>query len=296
MRNLTLKRNRKFTGSLAKLKVYLEDPDFSELEIAGVPCRKLGEVKNGEEKTFEIDEKERRVFVIADQASKEYCNDFYRVPAGEADVYLSGQCRLNPAVGNAFRFDNNDSMEVLENRSMQKRRGSGVMWIAIIVGILIGLVIGFFAFQDLFRPHEAKAQVFSGAGMNIVLTDEFWTVEEETAKENGFDIIFDSDHIGVMAWKDAFTVLDEWGSWTPRDYAGNLILDAAIDAERVEEVDGLTRFAYEETGDDGVLYRYYSYVYKTDSAFWLVQFAAAEAEADQYEAQIREYAKTVTFE
>jgi hypothetical protein len=35
--------------------------------INNIRCRKLGELKNNEEKTFEIDENQAKVFVIADK-------------------------------------------------------------------------------------------------------------------------------------------------------------------------------------------------------------------------------------
>ena len=65
MRDLSIKRNKSFVGCLAKLKVYIEDIDSKDIVINGVPCRKLGELKNGEMKTFQIGEESAKVFVIA---------------------------------------------------------------------------------------------------------------------------------------------------------------------------------------------------------------------------------------
>ena len=67
MRMLTIKRTKSFIACLAKMKVYIEDSSSTEIVINDVPCRKLGVLKNGEEKQFEIDEKEAKVFVIADK-------------------------------------------------------------------------------------------------------------------------------------------------------------------------------------------------------------------------------------
>jgi len=75
MRRLTIKREKSFVASLAKLKIYIEDPASDEIRINGTPCRKIGDLKNGEEKTFEINEQKAKVFVIADNLSKEYCNE-----------------------------------------------------------------------------------------------------------------------------------------------------------------------------------------------------------------------------
>ena len=83
MRNLTIKRNKRFSACLAKFKIYVEDYENPDLAIGEVPCRKLGDIKNGEEKTFTVDNGSVKVFVIADLASKDYCNEFYQLPEGE---------------------------------------------------------------------------------------------------------------------------------------------------------------------------------------------------------------------
>ena len=80
-------------------------------------------MKNGAEETFLISERAQKIFVIADQASKEYCNDFVKVPAGSNDVSYTGQCRFNPTNGNAFRFDDVTDEEVLANRKAAGKRG-----------------------------------------------------------------------------------------------------------------------------------------------------------------------------
>lgn len=83
MRTLTVKRKKKFTASLAKMKVYIEDPQANEITINDTPCRFLGTLKNGEEKSFEISESRAKVFVIADKLSKNFCNDFYEIPESD---------------------------------------------------------------------------------------------------------------------------------------------------------------------------------------------------------------------
>ena len=85
MRNLTIKREKTFVACLGKFKVYIEDANSNELTIRNTPCRKLGELKNGQESTFVIDDSEAKIYVIADKMSKEYCNEMYKIPAGTED-------------------------------------------------------------------------------------------------------------------------------------------------------------------------------------------------------------------
>ena len=141
MRKLTIKRTKSFVACLAKMKVYIEDPTANELLINGVPCRKLGDLKNGEEKTFEIGEGAAKVFVIADKLSKNFCNEFYELPEGQEDISLTGKNHFNLASGNAFRFDNNESAAALANRKQGTSKGIVVLIIAIVVGFIAGFLI-----------------------------------------------------------------------------------------------------------------------------------------------------------
>ena len=105
MRTLTVKRDKRYVGSLAKIKLYIEDPTSNDIVINHVKCRKLGEIKNGEEKSFVIEENEAKVFAITDKLSKGYCNDYYKIPAGNEDVFIQGRTSFCLISGNAFLFD-----------------------------------------------------------------------------------------------------------------------------------------------------------------------------------------------
>lgn len=121
MRNLTIKRMKSFACCLAKIKIYIEDPTSNEILINNTPCRKIGDLKNGEEKTFQITEQEAKVFVIADKSSKNYCKEYYLLPNGQEDIFLSGKCELDPA--NAFHLEKNQSSVFIANlKSASKQR------------------------------------------------------------------------------------------------------------------------------------------------------------------------------
>lgn len=141
MRQLTIKREKSFVGCLMKMKVYVEDASAPELEINGVPCRKLGDIKNGEEKTFEIGNNAMKVFVIADKLSKGYCNEFVNIPEGEEDVSLSGRPRFNLLNGNAFRFDGVTDEEVLQNRKEATKKGEPIIIFSVIIGFIVGFAL-----------------------------------------------------------------------------------------------------------------------------------------------------------
>ena len=288
MRNLTIKRTKSFVGCLAKMKVYVEDPMSNEIHINNTPCRKIGDLKNGEEKTFQIGEQGVKVFVIADKLSKNYCNDFYQLPAGCEDVFLSGKNKFNPASGNAFLFDNNSSEEAQRNRKKGSKKGLIILCASVIIGAIVGYAVG----SNLFSGSKAESKVFTENGMSITLTDEFKQVQMENYTNS-----YDSAEVAVFALKEDFALVDGFENYTLEQY-GNLVLqNNNLSSSELKNVDGLTRFEYESTNSDTKdTYKYFAFVYKSNDAFWLVQFATLTENADDYNAQIVEWAKTISFE
>lgn len=141
MRKMTVTRRKTFAACLSKLNVYIEDNIFGDTLISGVKCRRLGSIKNGESKTYEIGEGQRKVFLLADSVDTEQWNEFFTVPAGKEDVTVSGKNHLNPFEGNLFRFDGNGTDEVLRHRRRSNIYWWGVCGVTAIVGFLIALAI-----------------------------------------------------------------------------------------------------------------------------------------------------------
>lgn len=286
MRNFTIKRNKSFVGCANKLKVYIEDSISPEIEISGVPCRKLGILKNGKEETFQIDYAERKVFVIADKISKNYCNDYYVVPEGYDDVYVTGQNRLDPAKGNAFLFDVISNESVIDARKKSQKRGIIIIIILAIIGILLGTLASIF--DDKVEP-----KTFSSNGLTITLTTEF-----EEQKADGFDVSFSSSKIGIFAFKELFYEYGydyDYSNITLEEYA-ELLLEAnnLKLISSVETVDGLTYFEYDYTNDStGIAYVSFSVIYKGSDGFWMIAFDTTQKKAQEYRAEIIEMAKSV---
>lgn len=287
MRNLTIKRTKSFVACLAKMKVYIEDPNSPDITVNNVPCRKLGDLKNGEEKTFQVEEQALKVFVIADTLSKEYCNEFYLLPEGSDDVVLTGKNKYNPANGNAFRFDNNENAEVLKNRKKGNRIGVIVISLAILVGAVGGALIG----SGIFSKDSTAPKNFSADNMSITLTDDF--------KENdvgNYTAVYDSKKVAVFVLKESFSFVEGFENYTLEQYAALVISSNNLGDPEIKTVDGLTVFEYEsqnpETKDT---YKYFTYVYKASDAFWMVQFAVRDKVANEYAPKIAEWAKSVEF-
>lgn len=288
MRNLIIKREKSFVGCLAKMKIYIEDPASNEILISNTPCRKIGELKNGEEKTFQIGEQEAKIFVIADEFSKNYCNEFYQLSAGREDVFLSGKNKFNPANGNAFRFYNNESEETIASRKRGTRKGLLVLLVAAIVGA----VVGYSVTSNLFSNKAPEPKDFSSNGMTVTLTDEFVKTDIEN-----YTVAYDSKNIAVFALKEEFTLIDGFKDYTLEEYGNLLLQNNNLSSSKIQNAEGLTWFEYEFTNPDtNDTLKYFSFVYKSKDAFWFVQFAMLTENADEYNSKIFEWAKTVSFD
>jgi len=285
MRNLTIKRIKSFVASLSKMKVYIEDPTSGETAINNVACRKIGTLKNGEEKTFQIGEQAAKVFVIADGLSKGYCNEFYQLPEGNEDIILTGKNRYNPANGNAFRFDNNENAEVLANRKKGTRIGILVLLAAIIVGAVGGVLISFGTFSEEY----SEPKNFSVDGMSITLTDEF-----KESDVDGYAVVYESQKAAVFVLKEKIPAGEGFEDYTLEQYAALVISTNNYGNPEIKTVDGLTFFEYTFKDGDHT-YVYISYAYKSSDSFWLVQFVVRDNAAEKFAPKIAEWAKSVEF-
>ena len=205
MRNLTITRTKSFVACLGKMKVYIEDPMGGDTVISGVNCRKLGDLKNGETVTFPIGEEAARVYVIADQMSKNYSNDYYPLEAGTEDVVLTGKNHFNPGAGNPFRFDGVTDETVLANRKKGGRMGIVILILAAIFGAIMGRSCA----------RVVQPQDFTVDNMTITLNSEFRTADYE-----GFTKCYESYNMGVSVLKESFSQYPILEDYTLEEYEG----------------------------------------------------------------------------
>lgn len=289
MRNLTIRREKTSVACLIKMKIYLED-EAGDTNIGGVKCRRLGELKNGEEKTFIIDGEARRVYVIADQLSKGFSNEFFRLPEGEEDVYLSGRNRFNLANGNAFRFNGNDGVDVSANR----KKGMIVGAVVLAIAMIFGFVVGFGATTGFFGLIKPAEKTFSAKGMTITLTDDF-KEEPDTA---GFTVCYVSRDVAVMAMRENGKLIPGFANMSLDDYRNyyqNAVDESTDKSVTSRDFGNIPGFIY-EAEVDGEVFTYYCFTYKTDKDFWMLQIAVQSKKAGKYEEQIIKWAESAKFD
>lgn len=287
MRKLTIKRKKSFVASLAKLKVYIEDP-AGELDITGIKCRLLGTLANGEEKSFYIEENAAKVFVIADKMSRDYCYDCRNLPEGNEDIYLTGKNAFNPATGNAFRFEGGTDEEVAKRHKESKKGGLIVLITAIVIGLTAAWIIGS---GVTYSKKKATPKDFSYEEMTITLTALF--KEEEVEGRT----VFTSNDVAVFVLRENFVAGDiDLSGYTVRGYAELARENNPVMADATyEETDGVPNMVYTYAGDDGKTYVYFTTFYKSSDAFWIVQYFVNESGYESRKPKFIEWAKTVHF-
>ena len=280
MRTLTIRRNKSFVGCLMKDQVYIRDVDAGELTIEGVPCRKLGDLKNGEQKSFQIGDGEQQIFMIADKVSKEYCNATVTIPAGQEDVSLSGKHKF--VLGsNPFCFDGVPmSVEQLEKQKKNGRKGTAIFIGAAVVGAVVGLFLpgGFFGVDT------AEPQTFVKEDFAITLTDAF-----EEARADGYFAAYQSDTAIVFANLEEKEI---FGDITLEEY-GQLVLEANDRTDLVMNKDkNMIWFEYTDTPDDQEIY-YMVFCMESEEAFCVVNFATPATNREKFKETFTQWAETV---
>lgn len=283
MRNLTITRRKSLIGSANKDKVYIRDDQSWEITIEGVPCRKIGEIKNGETKIFSISEEEQQIYLIADKLSKERCNASLVIPAGQEDVSLSGVHHFVPG-SNPFRFDGVElSAEQIAKQKKGGRKGFVILIVAMILGFTFGGFIGK-GIGKLLTSGSDDPQTFVKEDFAITLTDAF----QET-QNTGFFVSYTSKSAAVFVVREDKTLFD---NITLDEYCELVKANSNQKNMQKHSEEGLAWFDYTYTDDQQDIY-YMACCYEGENAFWVVNFATPTVNRDQYTDAFLQWAKTL---
>ncbi len=137
----------------------------------------------------------------------------------------------------------------------------------------------------------AAEKDFQKGNMTITLTNEF--VEQNY---EGFTACYASvSGVAIFALEEEFSLLEGFEDYSLREYA-ELVIEGNNLSATVKESDGLIGFEHNfynsQTEED---WHYCSYVFKTNDAFWLFQFAALEEDIDDLRPSFVEWAKSIRF-
>lgn len=293
MRRLWIHRRKAAAACLAKMKVYIETPEGDTL-INGFPCRKLGELKNGQKAVFSIGEESVRLFVVADMVSRNLYNEFVEIPEGEEDVVLSGRNVLKPFSGNPFRFDNVSDEVVLENRKQVGRRGSRTMLVAIVAGILLGVGVGAAVAAAMLSdiPAVVEPKTFGVQEMQITLTEAFTETEAD-----GYTACFSSGETAVFVLREDLAQMKAYGSMSLEVYGAMILANNGFDQSvQMQEEDGLTTFdCLLLAPGSGEEYYYYCGLFQSEDAYWMVQITTMAYKPEELVPLFRQWLMSVCF-
>ena len=296
MRTITVERRKSKVGALGTFSIYVEDYAQQELLIRAVPCRFVGKIKNGEELRFELDETERRIFVVNGKTSKDFCLEMLRLPAGNSDVTLSGQCRFSIATGNAFRFDDNDTEETRAIRKSAAKTG--------ILAIILTAVLTPIAVVMLMNGQESLKSCFKRASDKSFAVQEMTITLDSTFEKDaslGFAGYLNSAKAGVFVERAGFDEFEEsegLDELTADQFAMFALLGGAYgDDVKLQQEDGIPFIEFSDTDSaSGEPIRFLIAFYKSDKAFWDVQFVSLEKDYARMRPSFLKWAKSVTFE
>ena len=134
-------------------------------------------------------------------------------------------------------------------------------------------------------------KVFAVEDLRITLTDAFTEVYRE-----GYAMCYAADRANVVTLKEEFSLAEGLEEMTTEEYARELIVGTGRDPDATPVLrDGeRIHYDYKETVGDET-YFYMTYLYKTDEAFWVVQFAAALQDEEEYRPLFARWASGVSF-
>lgn len=285
MRNLTVQRNKSFIGAIVKVNLYIEDPNGTDANFDGTPCRYLGSLKNGESISFPIEDGTQKIFATHVADKKKTFYDYFKIPEGSEDWYISG--KFQSSFGNMFVFDNVTDEEILANRAAKSKKS----WLTRIVAIAVGLVIGL---GTAFLLHyDFSGKTFKTGEFSITLTDEY-KVSYPAEYEYDCDYLYESDYALVMITKDPFAFTTGLEYYTLELYAQLLADYNEEENWNTKAVDNFIYYEYEDQSD-GEKYSGMLTIYKTSDAFWVFEYITPTENYDDMKSDFLKFAKSVKF-
>ncbi len=238
MRKLTLTRRKALPWALFPLNVCVRDEE-GDCTVGKDRARVVGEIKNGEEKSFEIPDAETDVTVAPASVPRWFMCEKRAIPAGSEDVSLAGKVRYSPFLGNPFLFDDPDETTAAE-RKKRLRRASAALWIFIASAVLLVLLCGAAVARGIWGKSDPKTgpdakslpAEFVLNGLRVTLNSDFGKKEQEN---NGSEETVLSDYAAVTViffssdsierFEDVSA--DDYLGWTFDSFAGDKTLETS---------------------------------------------------------------------
>ena len=309
MRKLVIIRKKDPVGAYTQMKVYTPDLENRDLDIFGTPCRKLGEVPNGETLEADIPDTLTRIYTLSSEMTLDLSCVLCELPAGEEDITLHVYCIKNEAGAYEFRVPDEDVQKTPAMAENELARTQNVKKAAsalikkknrvgnIVAGVLIALFAAWVVISSL-----PKDKDFSLAGMTITLSDDFYVYERE------------EDWYLNLGTKDVFLEICRYSADDLLYFGAyeisletfvDVIKDEAISDPAVYDIHdpvytgdtALIEYKYHYT-EDGYDEKSYCFVYllKSGDEYWLFAFSCDISDAESCRKNAAKWFGSVKFE
>ena len=142
-------------------------------------------------------------------------------------------------------------------------------------------------------PTEVAPKDFKVSGMTITLTNQF-----QKATSEGYTACYETDDVAVFILKETFTLQEGLEDVSLEKYA-ELVRDSneSKATTTLYQQGDLTCMEYSFFSEEhDQTYSYFTTMYKSSDAFWLIQFACREEFYDTYKNDFVEWAQSVSFD
>lgn len=181
------------------------------------------------------------------------------------------------------------SAEKNKPKKLSKGLCIGIVAIVAVISFILGMVfINIPGGNDIF----SKTKVFTADEMNITLPKDFSVIENV----EGFTACYGIDDMAIYINKEAFEENSDLRLLSIENYRLNLLHTKDMSYNDLKETDGIVYFTYDYLNEaTGTTFTYYTFTYETSEAFWIVQFAVEKSKVTEYENNIIDWAKTISF-
>lgn len=283
MRNLTIQRKSVTLSRFAKMNVFIEDAESSEITLNGSPCRKIGVLEIGQIKTFSITEDAVKIIVATDQEGGNSCLWTYSLEEGTDDVVLVENISLEKAGQLGFRFDPKTNQ--VDPKPSKKHR----VWKRWLVRVLI-MAICVFGIRSCADKIQPEPKTFSVGGFNITLTTDFEKEDDEESFAK-----FSSKDVIVYVDKHFSYGVEGLEGLSLEDFTKQISEEFYSNSPITKTDNGLIMIQEEVNSGERNAVQYYLYSYKTFDAFWTVEFMTYSKNVPKYQEQIEQWASSVEF-
>lgn len=278
MRNLTIYRKSAAAGKLAKMNVFIEDPNSTELILPDHHYKKLGDLKNGEAKTFQVTEDAAKIIVVSEREGRNSRWGYYMLEQGTEDVVLTGKTTLEKGGQFVFEFDVKSAQ--IDTQALNKRRVIKRWFVRVLIMVLCVLVL-----RSCLAEPEPKA--FAVEDLNITLTTDF--VRETN---NEALAMFESKKVNVYIHKEVHIFYDDLRSLSAEEYAKTIAENTDVNADITKNENGWVTYNHTKNAGKIISSHHFFYVFKTTNSFWIVEFVTP---SDNYKDDIEQWANSMEF-